>query len=98
LLIRRSNHPPCGAARNILINALPIFPREAIIYYNLACYECQSNRIESAKQYLTQAFKIDRNWRLQALEDDDLKPLWDYLEGLNKGHKLESPLLDSFEK
>jgi hypothetical protein len=24
--------------------------------------------------------------------------LWDYLRGLNKGHQLKSPLLDSFEK
>jgi Tfp pilus assembly protein PilF len=80
-----------NAARNILINAMPKFPREAIIYYNLACYDCQLNRIESAKQYLKQAFRIDPNWRLQALEDEDLKPLWDYLGGLNKGHQLESP-------
>jgi tetratricopeptide (TPR) repeat protein len=87
-----------SAARNILINALPKFPREAIIYYNLACYECQSNRLDSAKQYLKQAFRIDPSWRWQALEDEDLKPLWDYLGGLNKGHQLESPLPNSFEK
>ena len=67
------------AARNILINSLPKFPHESIIYYNLACYECQSNRIDSAKQYLKQAFRLDSNWRLEALEDEDLKPLWDYL-------------------
>ena len=77
---------------------MPKFPGEAIIYYNLACYECQSNKIESAKQYLKQAFRIDPNWRLEALEDEDLKPLWDYLGRLNKSHQLESPLLDSFEK
>src|SRR6478672_7910921 len=87
-----------NAARDILINALPKFPRQAIIYYNLACYDCQSNRIESAKQYLRQAFRIDPNWRLQALEDEDLKPLWDYLGGLNKGHQPESPSLDTFEQ
>jgi len=68
-----------NAARNILINSLPKFPQESIIYYNLACYECQSNRIDSAKQYLKQAFRLDSNWRLEALEDEDLKPLWDYL-------------------
>jgi tetratricopeptide (TPR) repeat protein len=86
------------AATNILINSLPKFPQESIIYYNLACYECQSNRIDSAKQYLKQVFRLDPNWRLEALEDEDLKPLWDYLGGLNKGHQLQSPLLDSFEK
>ena len=93
---RRSEN--INAAKNILINALPKFPREAIMYYNLACYECQSNKIESAKQYLKQAFRIDPNWRLQALGDEDLKPLWDYLGGLNKGNQLDSPLPDSFEK
>jgi len=50
-----------NAARDILINALPKFSRQAIIYYNLACYDCHSNRIESAKQYLRQAFRIDPN-------------------------------------
>ena len=87
-----------NSARNILINALPKFPRQGIIYYNLACYECQLKRMESAKKYLGQSFEIDLNWRLQALEDDDLKPLWDYLGGLNKDQRLKSPLLDSFEK
>jgi tetratricopeptide (TPR) repeat protein len=76
-----------NAARNILINALPKFPREGIIYYNLACYECQLAQIPSAKQYLKQTFRLDPNWRLQALEDEDLKPLWDYLGGLNKDHQ-----------
>src|SRR5439155_3623289 len=61
-----------NAASNILTNSLPKFPYEAIIYYNLACYECQSNRIDSAKQYLKQAFRIDPNWRSQALDDEDL--------------------------
>src|SRR5438093_12075226 len=40
------------AAKDILITSLLKFPREGIIYYNLACYDCQLNRIESAKQYL----------------------------------------------
>ena len=87
-----------GLSAQFARNALPKFSGEAIIYYNLACYECQSNKIESAKQYLKQAFRIDPNWRSQALEDEDLKPLWDYLGRLNKSHQLESPLLDSFEK
>src|SRR6266480_7236921 len=48
-----------NAARDVLINALPKFPREAIIYYNLACYDCQLDRIDSAKGYLKQAFQIN---------------------------------------
>ena len=79
-VIRRSEST--DAARNILINSLPKFPPEAIIYYNLACYDCQLGQIASAKQYLKQAFRIDPNWISQALEDEDLKPLWDSLQAM----------------
>ena len=68
-----------NAARNILFASLPKFPREAILYYNLACYDCQSDRIDSANENLKRAFQIDSRWRLDALDDEDLKPLWDSL-------------------
>ncbi len=74
---RRANS--IEAAREILSNAEPRFPREAIIKYNLACYYCQLGEIEHAKNYLKKAFEIDLNWRIAALEDDDLKPLWESL-------------------
>jgi tetratricopeptide (TPR) repeat protein len=67
------------AAKEILLKAEPQFPREALIPYNLACYECQLGNLVSAKNYLTQAFKIDSNWRVIALEDRDLEPLWETL-------------------
>jgi predicted Zn-dependent protease len=65
------------AAKEILLNAEAKFPREAVINYNLACYECQLGNVESAKNYLKQAFKIDSHWRIAALEDADLERLWD---------------------
>src|SRR5262245_40058520 len=66
-----------AAAREILLNAEKRFPKEAIIKYNLACYFCQTEDIETAKRYLKKAFEIDSNWRSHALDDEDLKPLWD---------------------
>ena len=66
-------------AMEILLNAVANFPKEAAIPYNLACYYCQLGEIENAKRYLRQAFEIDPNWRKAALEDEDLKPLWDSL-------------------
>jgi hypothetical protein len=36
--------------------------------------------METAKDYLKKAFEIDLNWRTAALNDDDLKPLWDSLQ------------------
>jgi hypothetical protein len=64
------------AAKEILLNAEPKFPKGATIKYNLACYFCQTGDIETAKNYLKKAFEIDLNWRMAALEDEDLKPLW----------------------
>ncbi len=65
------------AAKEILRNAEPTFPNEAIIKYNLACYECQLGNLGVARNYLKQAFAIDSNWRVAALDDEDLEPLWD---------------------
>jgi tetratricopeptide (TPR) repeat protein len=72
---RRANS--IEAAKEILSNAEPRFPREGIIKYNLACYYCQLGEIEHAKNYLKKAFEIDLHWRMAALEDGDLRPLWD---------------------
>jgi tetratricopeptide (TPR) repeat protein len=66
-------------AKEILLKAVSKFPKEAIIYFNLACYDCQLGRIESAKDYLKRAFEIDSNWRNAALDDEDLEPIWNSL-------------------
>lgn len=65
-----------NVARAILIKAVSKFPKEAMIYFNLACYECQSNRLDQAKEYLKQAFALESECRVAALEDSDLEPLW----------------------
>jgi tetratricopeptide (TPR) repeat protein len=67
-------------AMEILIDAEAKFPREPAIPYNLACYYCQLGKMEKAKRYLKKAFEIDLNWRRAALDDEDLKPLWDSLQ------------------
>ncbi len=67
------------AAKEILSNAESKFPKDAIIKYNLACYCCQLGESENAKNYLKTAFEIDSTWRLKALDDEDLRPLWDLL-------------------
>ena len=74
---RRANS--IEAAKEVLLNAEPKFPKEPAIKYNLACYFCQTGDIQNAKNYLKKAFEIDLNWRMAALEDEDLKPLWESL-------------------
>lgn len=54
------------------------FPDDPTIRYNLACYECQLGRLEQAKSWLKTAFKLGgaKQFKLMALEDPDLEPLW----------------------
>jgi tetratricopeptide (TPR) repeat protein len=67
------------AARDILLEALTHHPEVAVFHFNLACYECQLGNMDVARGYVTKTFKIEPGYKLLALEDDDLKPLWDSL-------------------
>jgi Flp pilus assembly protein TadD len=67
------------AARDILVAARKRFPKVAVIPFNLACYECQLGHPDEAMTHLEKAFKLDASFREQALEDEDLKPVWDRL-------------------
>jgi predicted Zn-dependent protease len=67
------------AAKEVLLNAESKFPNEAAIKYNLACYFCQTGDIQKARNYLQKVFEIDLNWRMAALEDEDLKVMWESL-------------------
>ncbi len=73
----RPGEPIRQAAKEVLLNAEPKFPTEAAIKYNLARYFCQTGAIKTAENYLKKAFEIDLNWRVAALEDADLQPIWD---------------------
>ena len=77
---RLGEHIPIDVAMEILVDAEAEFPREPAIPYNLACYYCQLGEMEKAKRYLKDAFEIDLNWRKAALDDEDLRPLWDSLQ------------------
>jgi tetratricopeptide (TPR) repeat protein len=74
---RRSVSLP--VAKEILLASVDKFPQEAAILFSLACYDCQLNDLASAKEYLSRAFQIDKRWRIQALDEEELKPLWDSL-------------------
>ena len=67
------------AAKTILMGAWHLHRKDAMISFNLACYECQMGKLERAKTMLRHAFELDSRMRLMALEDEDLRPLWDSL-------------------
>lgn len=65
-------------AFGLLEPALERFPTEPILYYNLACYLAQMGREEDAWNRFRQALEAGDpiEFRMMALADEDLKPIW----------------------
>jgi Flp pilus assembly protein TadD len=68
-------------ARDLLLPAASKFPKEATVFYNLACYECQLGDLSAAEDWLKRAFgmKGSKQLKLDALDDPDLEPLWEQI-------------------
>ena len=64
-------------ARDNLLRVVEKFPLSATMRYNLACYECQLGRLEQAKKWLEEAFRLGdaKKMKLAALDDVDLRAL-----------------------
>ena len=69
------------AAQIILLEALEKFPNDAMATYNLGCYACQLGDMDNAKKFVGNAIKLDSKYKLMALDDADLEPLWDMIGG-----------------
>ena len=56
-----------------------LFPDHDMIQYNLACYSAQLGQLDVAQEYLNKSYELGdaQKIKLMALDDDDLKPLWD---------------------
>lgn len=75
---RRKTGGSIPKAKDILLAAEPLFPRECVIPFNLACYCSQLHEFEQAEEWLKKAAAIDEKAiRKMAAEDPDLKPLWE---------------------
>ncbi len=68
-------------ARDVLLKAEPLHAdKEPVIHYNLACYYSLLGDIPEAKRRLEIACRADEEWRKSAIEDPDLKALWESFE------------------
>jgi Flp pilus assembly protein TadD len=66
----------------VLFKARAWHPTDSLILLKLACCATVTGRIEEAKLRLEHAFDLDENIRWLALEEVDLRPLWDWISGL----------------
>jgi tetratricopeptide (TPR) repeat protein len=69
------------AARDFLLEAVDRFPGDAMTHFNLGCYACQLGDIEQAKTRVGKAIELDAKFKLLALDDADLEPLWKQIGG-----------------
>ena len=79
--VRRKPGGSIVEAKEILRKAAELFPRESLIFYNLACYEAQLGNLASAKDWLEKSYLIgDREeLRRMAAKDPDLVLLRHFL-------------------
>jgi len=63
----------------VLEEAAKLFPGDSMIQYNLACYCAQLGQLDAAQEYLDKSYDLGdaKQIRLMALNDEDLKPLWE---------------------
>jgi nitric oxide synthase oxygenase domain/subunit len=69
-------------AEKILLRARELHHDNALIEFNLACYASVTGRTQQARDHLRCAIELDKEIRRPALDDPDLKPLWDWIGGL----------------
>ena len=64
-------------ARDNLLTVVERFPEEPMLFYGLACYECQLGRLKEAEKWLHKSFDVGdaKSLKLMSLEEPDLKPL-----------------------
>jgi predicted Zn-dependent protease len=67
-------------ARKVLLNGPQSLRKEVVFYYNLACYEAQLGNILEAKKQLATCFKMDKNYKAEALDDPDLETIWQSIQ------------------
>ena len=62
-----------------LDEAAKLFPGDSMIQYNLACYCAQLGQLDAAQEYLDKSYELGdaKQIKLMALDDEDLKPLWE---------------------
>jgi predicted Zn-dependent protease len=82
--LRRVAGGSLAQAWDALLPAAKKFPAEPVVAYNLACYACQTNDLDIARNWLNRAIEAGgkEGIKKMALADDDLKPLWDEIANL----------------
>ncbi len=82
--VRRAPEGTVQKASEALLPAAEKFPQDPIIPYNLACYACQMQQLDSAMSWLKKAVELAGKDQIKkmASEDADLQPLAAFIAAL----------------
>lgn len=82
--LRRVRQGGLAAAWDALLPAAQKFPQEPVIAYNLACYACQLEELDKAREWLRRAASLGgkESIKKMALADADLQTLWTEIKTL----------------
>ena len=80
--LRRVRDGGLPQAWDALLSAAEKFPAEPVIAFNLSCYACQMQQLDSARTWLRRAINAGKKdvIKKMALADDDLQPLWQEIQ------------------
>jgi predicted Zn-dependent protease len=62
-------------AKQTLLSGPSSLQRQAVYFYNLSCYQAQLGELPEARKSLGRCFILDPEFRNDATDDPDLKPL-----------------------
>ena len=77
--MRWANDGSIEKAKPVLLEAAELFPGDSTIQYHLACYCSQLGQLDAAQEHLHKSYELGdaKQIKLMALDDEDLKPLWE---------------------
>ena len=67
-------------AKDIATLALAKHPKEATLWFNLACYCSLLGEMEAASEHLDAAIRLEKAFEQEAVDDPDLTGLWDWMK------------------
>ncbi len=77
--LRRASDGGIEKAKPVLLEAAKLFPGDSTIQYHLACCCAKLGQLDAAQEHLGKSYELGdaRQIKLIALDDEDLKPLWE---------------------
>ena len=66
-------------AKEVALRGLSRCPKEAVLWFNLACYCSLLGEVEASSKHLDRAIALEKSFEAEAVDDSDLDKLWKWI-------------------